>query len=206
MHFTSSFNKPARISLLENTEALSTAEQIRTKETPLRKRLGGEFGILVACSKRPLADKRFSYNTLLVNILRCFLYIKRKWKILKTYGVPTKIIDLIKNFYEDSRCAVRCGGELGEWFRVVSGVRQGCVLSPLIFAIIVDCMDHVKSDGRKHLRIEMDRRGKAHGSGLRRQHRFAGQHMGWNKAIDGKGSDRSRRRWVLPSTQTRQRS
>src|SRR6218665_273652 len=28
---------------------------------------------------------------------------------------------------------------LGEWFRVVSGVRQGCVLSsPLIFAIVVD--------------------------------------------------------------------
>src|SRR6218665_2845393 len=60
------------------------------------------------------------------------------WKILKTYGVPTKIIDLIKNFYEDSLCAVRCRGELGEWFRVVSGVRQGCVLSPLIFAIVVD--------------------------------------------------------------------
>src|SRR6218665_2583156 len=34
----------------------------RTKETPLRNRPGGEFGILVACSKRPLADKRFSYN------------------------------------------------------------------------------------------------------------------------------------------------
>ena len=45
------------------TEALSTAEQIQTKETPLRKRPEGNFGILVACSKRPLADKRFSNNT-----------------------------------------------------------------------------------------------------------------------------------------------
>ena len=27
---------------------------------------------------------------------------------------------------------------MGKWFRVVSGVRQGCVLSPLIFAIVVD--------------------------------------------------------------------
>ena len=32
---------------------------------------------------------------------------------------------------------MRCE-ELGEWFRVVSGVRQGCALSPLIFAIVVD--------------------------------------------------------------------
>ena len=46
------------------------------------------------------------------------------WKILKTYGIPTKITDLIKNFYEGSRCAVRYGGELGVWFRVVSGVRH----------------------------------------------------------------------------------
>ena len=35
--------------------------------------------------------------------------------------IQTKIIDIIKNFYEDSQCVVRCGGEVGKWFRVVSG-------------------------------------------------------------------------------------
>src|SRR6218665_445185 len=60
------------------------------------------------------------------------------WKIMKSYGIPQKIIGIIQNFYDGSRCAVRHGGEMGEWFQVITGVRQGCVLSPLIFALVVE--------------------------------------------------------------------
>src|SRR6218665_1814555 len=60
------------------------------------------------------------------------------WKIMKSYGIPQRIIGIIQNFYDGSRCAVRHGGEMGEWFQVITGVRQGCVLSPLIFALVVD--------------------------------------------------------------------
>src|SRR6218665_3333257 len=82
------------------------------------------------------------------------------------------------------------------WRRAVRMVQGGVWSETGLCAVTFDLrdscsLDHVKSNGRKHLRIEMDRRGKAHGSGLRRRHRFAGQHMGWNKAIDGKGPDRS---------------
>src|SRR6218665_2089598 len=75
-----------------------------------------------------------------VDFMKAFDSVHREsiWKIIETYGIQTTITDLIKNFYEDSRRAMRCRGELGKWFRVVSGVRQGCVLSPLIFAIVVD--------------------------------------------------------------------
>ena len=27
---------------------------------------------------------------------------------------------------------------MGEWFQIITGVRKGCVLSPLIFALVVD--------------------------------------------------------------------
>src|SRR6218665_2086785 len=94
---------------------------------------------------RQIIEKTLMWQTAVVtnfvDFRKAFDSVHREsiWKILETYGIPTKIVDLIKNFYEDSHCAVRCGGELGEWFRVVSGVRQGCVLSsPLIFTIVVD--------------------------------------------------------------------
>src|SRR6218665_2468641 len=60
------------------------------------------------------------------------------WKITKSYGIPQRIIDTMQNFYAGNRYAVRHGGEVGEWFRIITGVRQGCVFSPLIFALVVD--------------------------------------------------------------------
>jgi len=60
------------------------------------------------------------------------------WKILRCYGIPEKIIGIIQNFYKDSRCAVRAGGQLGDWFKVVTEVRQGCLLSPLIILLVMD--------------------------------------------------------------------
>jgi len=33
---------------------------------------------------------------------------------------------------------VRADGQQGEWFQIVTGERQGCLLSPLIFLLVVD--------------------------------------------------------------------
>lgn len=60
------------------------------------------------------------------------------WKILSQYGIPDKVIEVIRNLYNDSRSAVRMNGQIGEWFQVITGVRQGCILSPLLFAIAID--------------------------------------------------------------------
>jgi hypothetical protein len=60
------------------------------------------------------------------------------WNIMRCYGIPAKIVDIIQRFYNNSRCAVRSNGQLGEWFQVVTGVQQGCILSPLIFLLVMD--------------------------------------------------------------------
>ena len=60
------------------------------------------------------------------------------WEILRCYGLPDRLIQVLKNLYKNSVCAVNISGTLSNWFKTTSGVRQGCLLSPLLFAIIID--------------------------------------------------------------------
>jgi len=81
--------------------------------------------------------------SLLVNFIdfkKAFDSIHRPsvWRILKLYGIPERIITIIQSFGKGCRCAVRVDGRLGDWFDIITGVRQGCVLSPLIFLIVMD--------------------------------------------------------------------
>ena len=58
------------------------------------------------------------------------------WKVLARAGVPSVMIDIIRQFHDGMRARVRMDdGELSEWFGVAQGLRQGCVLSPLLFNI-----------------------------------------------------------------------
>jgi hypothetical protein len=93
---------------------------------------------------RQIIEKASALDSkLLVNFIdfkKAFDCIHRTsvWSILRCYGIPDKIIEIIKSFYKDSRCAVRADGQVGEWFQIVTGVRQGCVLSPLLFLLVMD--------------------------------------------------------------------
>ena len=58
------------------------------------------------------------------------------WKVLARAGVPSVMIDVIRQFHDGMRARVRMDdGELSEWFEVTQGLRQGYVLSPLLFNI-----------------------------------------------------------------------
>ena len=53
--------------------------------------------------------------------------------ILKEYGVPQGLADLVQELHVGTWCQVRADGSVSPSFEVKSGVRQGCVLSPLPF-------------------------------------------------------------------------
>ena len=60
------------------------------------------------------------------------------WNILGHYGIPPKIIAMIKLLYNGFSCQVVHSGALTDPFPVTTGVRQGCVLSPLLFLLVID--------------------------------------------------------------------
>jgi len=48
-------------------------------------------------------------------------------------SLPPEIINLLKALYTDTLSCVRVDGYDSEWFPVLSGVRQGCVVAPDLF-------------------------------------------------------------------------
>ena len=60
------------------------------------------------------------------------------WNSLRMYGLPDKIIHLIETLYRDSECTVLIDGEPTAPCKVKTGVRQGCILSPILFCIALD--------------------------------------------------------------------
>jgi hypothetical protein len=60
------------------------------------------------------------------------------WKIVRHYGVPEKIVEVLQNIYSSTRCQVIHNNSLSTSFEVITGVRQGCLLSPLLFSLVID--------------------------------------------------------------------
>ena len=73
----------------------------------------------------------------LVDFEKAFDSIHRNslWKILKHYGIPKEIVSIVLSFYNDFNCRV---GNSQHSFPVLSGVRQGCMMSALLFNITID--------------------------------------------------------------------
>ena len=75
-----------------------------------------------------------------VDCEKAFDSVHRKtlWHLLKSYGIPTKLVNMVKAMYKNCRCAVMDETGHLEWFEVLSGVRQGCVMSGFLFLIVID--------------------------------------------------------------------
>ena len=58
------------------------------------------------------------------------------WQVLTPIGVPLQMIAVIRQFHGGMRACVRPDdGVCSDWFEVEQGLRQGSVLSPLLFKI-----------------------------------------------------------------------
>jgi uncharacterized C2H2 Zn-finger protein len=80
-------------------------------------------------------------------LFMCFIDLKKAydsvnrtllWKAVREYGVSEKVVKILNSLYDNTTARVRVNGKLSEHLSLKTGVKQGCVLSPLLFNIFMD--------------------------------------------------------------------
>ena len=71
------------------------------------------------------------------------------WKILRHYGIPEKFIAIIQQSYYNSQLRVIRNGELTPPFSVKTGVQQGCIISPMLFLLVIDWIMKTTTEGSR---------------------------------------------------------
>ena len=76
------------------------------------------------------------------NIYFCFIDYTRNfdcvvhnklWTILKEMGIPDHLTWLLLNLYAVQEATFRTGHGTTDWFQIVKGVQQTCILPPCLF-------------------------------------------------------------------------
>ena len=84
---------------------------------------------------RIIVKQTLEWNTglylVFVDFEKAFDSVDREvlWKILRHYGIPEKIMRMIRVFYDGFQARVLHDGDTTEPFSMSTGVRQGCLLS-----------------------------------------------------------------------------
>ena len=74
-----------------------------------------------------------------VDLKKAFDTVNREmlFAVLERFGCPPTFLALIKALHTGNTATVRVGGELSDDFGVSMGVKQGCVLAPLLFNVFL---------------------------------------------------------------------
>jgi len=72
---------------------------------------------------------------------------KKLWKGMLSMGFAPHLVSLIKSLYEMQKSNVRAAGGKSDWFNVMKGVRQGCLLSPYLFNIMCEVLMRLALEG-----------------------------------------------------------
>nr|VZI45645.1 unnamed protein product [Spirometra erinaceieuropaei] len=136
-HFALTFTSDARVSMLRRSSLLSYSGDSRLCVTQGRGPTKPDF--VLEWMRRPdihtEAHSRISTAVCFVDFAAAFDPVHREslWRIMALDGVPAKIIAMIKAYYRSTTARVLARSNLSQPFGIRSGVRQGCILSPILF-------------------------------------------------------------------------
>lgn len=75
-----------------------------------------------------------------IDISKAFDHIdwKMLWNKLSALGLHDNVLNCLTALYENVKCCVWVNGRLTDWFPVDIGVKQRCILSPILFSIYIN--------------------------------------------------------------------
>ena len=88
---------------------------------------------------RSRGSRRTTY-TAFIDVKKAYDTVWRNglWKRLWDEGIRGKMWRVVKGMYGVVQSAVLVGDEQTEWFDLSTGVRQGCVMSPILFSLFIN--------------------------------------------------------------------
>ena len=92
--------------------------------------------------------KRIPLYVCFIDVTKAYDSVDRTllWTVLARFGVPQNMISVIRQFHNGMRACVQLDDRVSSgWFAVEQGLRQGCVLVPLLFDIFFAAAINVAS-------------------------------------------------------------
>ena len=100
---------------------------------------------MIFAARQLLEKSREQHRSLYVafiDLSKAFNSVDRNllWKVLEKAGCTKRFVNLVRCLHDGMTVRIRIGNDLSEPFEVSRGVKQGCVLAPVLFNIYVQCI------------------------------------------------------------------
>ncbi len=130
---------------------VSEAQVMREAQGGFRKDRRGADQIFVLRSVMELRKKQ-GLDTVIafLDVKKAYDTVWREgvWSKMRQYGITEKLVKWCEMFYERVEAAVVTGHGMTGWFEVETGLRQGSVLSPLLYSIfMMDLVEELEESG-----------------------------------------------------------
>ncbi|XP_067895355.1 uncharacterized protein [Heterodontus francisci] len=72
-----------------------------------------------------------------IDLTKAFDLVSRRglFRLLEKIGCPPKLLSIITSFHDNMKGTIQHSGTSSDPFPILSGVKQGCVLAPMLFGI-----------------------------------------------------------------------
>ena len=114
--------------------------------------------VLQSVVTNSLSKKRGKLFAAFVDFKAAFDSVDRDilFRKLRSYNINGKFLNILLQMYCDVKACIKLNDNISDIFSCKTGVRQGCVLSPLLFSLFInDIEDHLRGEYYKGVKLAM---------------------------------------------------